>query len=70
MPWWMWVSTLLAWVVLASAGALWLGASAKVVRRREREAAHRRHDDPLGREWDVDRATDDDGLRREWREAG
>lgn len=48
MPWWIWVSALLAWGVLAVGVALWLGAAAAVVRRKEHEAMHRRWEgDPV-----------------------
>lgn len=48
MAWWIWASTLVAWVVLACGAGLWLGASAKVVRAREREQAARPWDDEDG----------------------
>jgi hypothetical protein len=48
MAWWIWASTLLAWVVLACGAALWLGASAKVVQARERAHTPRPWDDGEG----------------------
>lgn len=49
MPWWMWVGLLLGWVVLACGAAVWMGASAKVIRAKEREAARSWRDDDV--EW-------------------
>ncbi len=51
MSWWIWVSLALTWVVLSCGGALWLGASARVVRRKEYEAAHRWGDDAVESQW-------------------
>ena len=45
MPWWVWL--LVLWCVLALVGGLWLGAAAKVVRRRERA----RLDASIDQEW-------------------
>jgi hypothetical protein len=36
MSWWAWL--LIGWIVVASIAALWLGAAARVIKRRERAA--------------------------------
>lgn len=50
MAWWLWVSVVLTWTAVASGCALWLGASAKAVRREE-QAAHPWDDEAIEREW-------------------
>jgi hypothetical protein len=45
MPWWMWVGVTLAWVLLACGVAVFLGASAKVVRVEEERAFPYRDDE-------------------------
>ncbi|SDF58446.1 hypothetical protein SAMN05660485_03682 [Blastococcus fimeti] len=51
MPWWMWVGISLAWVLLAVGAALWLGASAKVVREQESRAVPYGSDESVDWEW-------------------
>lgn len=45
MPWWMWVGIALAWVLLAFGAAVFLGASARVVRAEEERALPGRDDE-------------------------
>ena len=47
MPWWMWVGISLAWVLLAFGAAVFLGASAKIVRREEERAFPYRDDEAV-----------------------
>lgn len=47
MPWWTWVAVALTWLVVGSGFALWLGAAAAVVQRREHPTAGSR-DVPAG----------------------
>jgi flagellar biosynthesis/type III secretory pathway M-ring protein FliF/YscJ len=41
MPWWGWL--LVAWAVVATVAALWLGATAAIARRRERATRARQY---------------------------